>query len=100
VIGSLTAETAVPETVTPYDLRHTATSLIAAWGQSAERLADLLGHMDTRMVFRHCRHPVTSSVTTAAEYWKQAEEESARDATRGAQRFARRGQGLGAAEQG
>jgi integrase len=53
----------------PYDLRHTATSLISAAGLSAERLADLLGHKDTRMVFGHYRHPVTSSVTVAAEYW-------------------------------
>jgi integrase len=58
--------------VTPYDLRHTATSLMAAGGQSAEPLADLLGHVDTRMVFRHYRHPITSSVTTAADYWRKA----------------------------
>jgi integrase len=55
--------------LTPYDLRHTATSLISAAGLSAERLADLLGHKDTRMVFQHYRHPVTSSVSVAAEYW-------------------------------
>lgn len=53
----------------PYDLRHTATSLISAAGLSAERLADLLGHKDTRMVFGYYRHPVTSSVSVAAEYW-------------------------------
>lgn len=53
----------------PYDLRHTATSLISAAGLSAERLADLLGHKDTRMVFGHYRHPVTSSISVAAEYW-------------------------------
>jgi hypothetical protein len=53
----------------PYDLWHTATSLISAAGLSAERLADLLGDKDTRMVFGHYRHPVTSSVSVAAEYW-------------------------------
>jgi integrase len=55
--------------VTPYDLRHTATSLMSAAGHSAEKLADLLGHRDTRMVFKHYRHPVTASVEVAADYW-------------------------------
>lgn len=57
----------------PYDLRHTATSLISEGGLSAERLADLLGHKDTRMVFGHYRHPVTASVSTAVEYWDRGE---------------------------
>ena len=40
---------------------------------SAERLADMLGHKDTRMVFGHYRHPVTASVSTAAEFWEASE---------------------------
>lgn len=59
-------------TLTPYDLRHTATSLLSASGQSAEKLADLLGHKDTRMVFKHYRHAVTSSISTAVDYWERS----------------------------
>jgi hypothetical protein len=42
---------------------------MSAGGMPPERLADLLGHKDTRMVFDHYRHPVTTSVSTAAEFW-------------------------------
>ena len=59
------------DVLTPYDLRHTATSLISASGISSERLADLLGHRDTRMVAHHYRHQVTSSVDVAAQYGSQ-----------------------------
>jgi integrase len=69
IVRSLAVEAGIEGVVTPYDLRHTATSLISAAGLSAERLADLLGHQDTRMVFNHYRHPVTASVSTAAEFW-------------------------------
>ena len=55
--------------VTPADLRTTATSLISEGGMSAERLADMLGHKDTRMVFKHYRQPVKESISTAAEHW-------------------------------
>lgn len=58
--------------VTPYDLRHTATSLLSASGQSAEKLADMLGHKDTRMVFTHYRHPVVATIDTAVGYWESA----------------------------
>jgi Phage integrase family len=37
----------------PIRLRHTATSVFSAIGVAPELLADLLGHVDTRMVFRH-----------------------------------------------
>jgi integrase len=52
--------------VTPYDLRHTATSLLSEAGVRNEELADLLGHVDTRMVERHYRHRLSSSVGVAA----------------------------------
>ena len=55
--------------VTPADMRTTATSLISEGGMSAERLADMLGHKDTRMVFKHYRQPVKESISTAAEHW-------------------------------
>lgn len=53
--------------VTPYDLRHSATSLLSQAGVRNEELADLLGHVDTRMVERHYRHRLDESVTVAAE---------------------------------
>lgn len=52
--------------LTPYDLRHTATSVLSAAGVRNEHLADLLGHVDTRMVQRHYRHLLGSSVVVAA----------------------------------
>jgi len=35
-------------------------------GVAPELLADLLGHVDTRMVFRHYRHPITPTIDVAA----------------------------------
>ncbi|MBA3361934.1 MAG: site-specific integrase [Acidimicrobiia bacterium] len=72
LVSRLAAEAGLQGVVTPYDLRHTATSLLSAAGESAEKLADLLGHKDTRMVFKHYRHPVTSTISTAVEYWDRA----------------------------
>ena len=69
LIGRFAQDAGIDGVLNPYDLRHTATSLISAAGLSEERLADLLGDKDTRMVFGHYRHPVTSSVSVAAEYW-------------------------------
>lgn len=51
--------------VSPYDLRHTATSLLSASGVRNEELADLLGHVDTRMVERHYRHRAAGAVAVA-----------------------------------
>jgi integrase len=58
--------------VTPYDLRHTATSVLSATGVAPELLADLLGNVDTRMVFRHYRHPVTPTIDVAADHIERA----------------------------
>lgn len=54
--------------VVPRDLRTTSTTLMST-EISAERLADLLGHKDTRMVFEHYRQRGAEAVTTAADYW-------------------------------
>ncbi|MSW93171.1 MAG: tyrosine-type recombinase/integrase [Actinobacteria bacterium] len=43
--------------VTPYSLRHTSCTILSADGVRAELVADVLGHVDTRMVLRHYRHP-------------------------------------------
>jgi len=51
--------------LSPYDLRHSATSLLSEAGVRNEELADLLGHVDTRMVERHYRHRLSESVTVA-----------------------------------
>jgi integrase len=50
----------------PYDLRHSATSILSAAGVRNEELADLLGHVDTRMVERHYRHRLGGSIDVAA----------------------------------
>lgn len=52
---------------TPKELRHSAGSLLSAAGVPLERIADLLGHTDTRMLERVYRHPITSTVDAAVE---------------------------------
>lgn len=49
----------------PKELRHSAGSLLSAAGVPLERIADLLGHTDTRMLERVYRHPVTKTVDAA-----------------------------------
>ena len=49
----------------PYDLRHTAASLLSEAGVLNHDLADLLGHTTTRMVEVHYRHRLSESVDVA-----------------------------------
>lgn len=70
LVARLAKDAGIEGTVTPYDLRHSATSLLAAAGHSADSLADLLGHRDTRMVWKHYRHVISESVDVAADYWR------------------------------
>jgi integrase len=72
LISALTASAGIEGGVTPYSLRHTATSLLSASGVAPELLADLLGHKDTRMVHHHYRHPVTPTITVARETMEEA----------------------------
>lgn len=72
LVAQLAADAEIEGRVTPYDLRHTATSILSANNVPAESLADLLGHADTRMVFRHYRHPVLPAVTVAYEHMHEA----------------------------
>src|SRR5262245_23955071 len=44
--------------VSRYDLRHSACSLLSFYGVPNERIADILGHATTRMVDEVYRHPV------------------------------------------
>jgi integrase len=44
--------------VSRYDLRHSACSLLSFYGVPNERIADILGHATTRMVDQIYRHPV------------------------------------------
>lgn len=46
--------------------------MLSAAGVAPERLADLLGHVDTRMVFKHYRHPVTPTITVTADHIESA----------------------------
>ena len=75
LVAHLAIDAGVEGRVTPYDLRHTATSLLSASGVAPELLADLLGHVDTRMVFRHYRHPVTPTIDVAADHMDHALED-------------------------
>lgn len=49
----------------PYDLRHTAASLLSDAGVPNHELADLLGHTTTRMVEVHYRHRPTDTIDVA-----------------------------------
>ena len=65
LVRAVASEAAVGH-LTPYDLRHSATSVLSAAGVRNEHLADLLGHVDTRMVERHYRHRLDDAVEVAA----------------------------------
>lgn len=68
MVSWMAKEAGIEGKVTPYDLRHTATSLLSAAGVAPELLADLLGHTSTRMVERFYRHPVTPTISVAADH--------------------------------
>lgn len=72
LVRELASAAGIDGGLTPYDLRHTATSVLSASGVAPELLADLLGHVDTRMVFKHYRHPVTPAVDVAAKNIERA----------------------------
>lgn len=64
-MGELTEQAGIGRW-TPKELRHSAGSLLSAADVSLERIADLLGHTDTRMLEHVYRHPVTKTVDAAA----------------------------------
>lgn len=53
----------------PYELRHSAASLLVAAGVPREDVIDLMGWVDGRMLDRHYRHPVVPVVAAAADFW-------------------------------
>jgi integrase len=72
LMSALAAAAGIEGAVTPYSLRHTATSLLSASGVAPELLADMLGHRDTRMVHRHYRHRVTPTISVARDHIEDA----------------------------
>jgi integrase len=50
----------------PNELRHSAASLLSAFGVPLEQIADVLGHTDTRMLLKHYRHPISRTIDAAA----------------------------------
>jgi len=50
------------EGLTPYLLRHSATSILAEEGVPPEGLAEMLGHTNTRMVEQHYKHRITPAI--------------------------------------
>ena len=61
----LTATAAGLGHVSPYDLRHSACSLLCEAGVPLEHVADVLGHESTRMASQVYRHVVAPSITAA-----------------------------------
>ncbi len=51
---------------TPYEMRHSAASLLSAAGVPLEQIADTLGHEGTRMVTLVYRHAIAPTVEAAA----------------------------------
>lgn len=72
LVSTLASDAGIEGTVTPYALRHTATSLLSASGVAPELLADLLGRVDPRMVHKHYRHPVTPTISVARDHIEDA----------------------------
>ena len=52
---------------TPNELRHPAVSLLSAAGLRAEDIADIVGHVGTRMTTQVYRHQVTPTITAGKE---------------------------------
>jgi hypothetical protein len=50
----------------PYEMRHTAASLLSDDGMPLEHVADLLGHDGTRMAAQVHRHAVAPTIDVAA----------------------------------
>ena len=50
---------------TPYEMRHTAASVLNDQGVPLELIADLLGNKDTRMLAKHYRHRLTQVIDIA-----------------------------------
>ena len=65
--GSLKTFSAVAAKVglddwTPNELRHSAASLMSNAGMPIEQVADQLGHKDLRMLQKHYRHRIRSTI--------------------------------------
>ena len=54
-------------TWTPYELRHSALSLLSDAGVRIEDVSDLAGHTDTRTTMNTYRHPVRPVISHAVE---------------------------------
>ena len=59
------------ERITPYELRHTAVSLLSDSGVPIEQLADLAGHKDARTTMAVYRHQLGSVVDSGASIASQ-----------------------------
>jgi len=61
-LARLSRRAGIDPLVTPYELRHTAASLLSDAGVPIEVLADLLGHTSTQMLESVYRHRVRKVV--------------------------------------
>jgi integrase len=64
--AAITDKAGLPR-LTPYELRHSAASLLVAAGVPPFEAADLLGHSDLRMLERHYRHRLNPVVTAGPQ---------------------------------
>jgi integrase len=74
---------------TPYEMRHSAASLLVAAGVPPFEVADVLGHADLRMLERHYRHRIDSVVTGAVSVMDALGSQSTFGSQFGSQRPAR-----------
>jgi integrase len=51
-----------PQSRRPHELRHSAVSLLSAAGVAEEEIADVVGHVTTRMTHQVYRHQVTPTI--------------------------------------
>jgi len=68
-LSGTTSGSAGIEGLTPYLLRHSATSILAEEGVPPDGLAEMLGHTNTRMVEQHYKHRITPAIDV--DRWRQ-----------------------------
>jgi integrase len=65
-VKRMAAAAGIKFALTPNELRHTAATLLVNSGTPRVTVADMLGHVDTRMVDKHYRHKELRPVDTSA----------------------------------
>jgi integrase len=69
-LAAIARKAGIAGSVSRYDLRHSACSLLSFYGVSNERIADILGHATTRMVDQVYAIPWPASCATESSRWR------------------------------